>query len=120
MQAVATGDQVITFTESDFSRTLLPNTNGGTDHAWGSHHFVMGGPVQGGDLYGSFPLLALQGPNDAGSEGRWIPTTSIDQYGATLAAWFGVAEADLPTVFPDIMNFSPALTLDFVRGQTGS
>jgi len=98
--------QVTAFTLSDFGRTLQPDSNAGTDHAWGSHHIIMGGAVQGGDLYGKFPTLALGGPDDATSEGRWIPTTSLDQYGATLASWFGVADADLASVFPNIGNFS--------------
>jgi uncharacterized protein (DUF1501 family) len=114
MQVLPQGARVTTFTESDFSRTLRPNTNGGTDHAWGSHHLVMGGSVKGGDLYGTFPVLDLSGPDDAGSEGRWIPTTSIDQYGATLAAWFGVQPDQLQVVFPNINNFSPRLTLPFM------
>jgi uncharacterized protein (DUF1501 family) len=98
--------QVTSFTLSDFGRTFLPASGGGTDHAWGSHHFVMGGSVRGGDFYGSFPTLALSGPNDASNEGRWIPTTSVDQYGATLAQWYGVAAKALPTVFPYIGQFA--------------
>ena len=105
--------QVTSFTLSDFSRTLQPGTNGGTDHAWGSHHIVVGGAVQGGDVYGTFPTLALGGPDDVGNNGRWIPTTSVDQYGATLAAWFGVSGTDLPTIFPNISNFTTP-TLSFL------
>ncbi len=105
--------QVTAFTLSDFGRTLQPDSNAGTDHAWGSHHIIMGGAVQGGDLYGKFPTLALGGPDDATSEGRWIPTTSLDQYGATLASWFGVSDADLSSVFPNIANF-PTQKLGFM------
>jgi uncharacterized protein (DUF1501 family) len=96
---------VTSFTLSDFGRTFLPDSGGGSDHAWGSHHFVMGGSVKGGDFYGAFPNLALSGPDDASNEGRWIPTTSVDQYGATLAQWYGVASKDLPTVFPYLSQF---------------
>jgi len=98
--------QVTTFTMSDFSRTFQPNSNTGSDHAWGAHHIVMGGAVQGGKMYGTFPTLALAGPDDSGSNGRWVPSTSSTQYAATLAQWFGVQAAQLPSVFPYIGNFT--------------
>lgn len=99
-------DEVTSFTMSDFSRTFQPNSNGGSDHAWGSHHIVLGGAVKGGKMYGAFPTLALGGPDDSDSNGRWIPTTASSQYAATLAQWFGVPATQLATVFPFIGNFS--------------
>ena len=104
---------VTAFTLSDFNRTYAPDSTSGTDHAWGSHHLIMGGAVKGGDFYGTFPTLALGGPDDATDEGRWIPTTSLDQYAGTLANWFGVPTADLPTIFTNLPNFSNQL-LNFV------
>jgi uncharacterized protein (DUF1501 family) len=98
--------QVTTFTMSDFSRTFQPGSNGGTDHAWGSIQMIAGGAVLGGDIYGTLAIPTPGGPSDAGSNGRWIPTTSIDQYGATLATWFGVQAADLPAIFPNLVNFT--------------
>ena len=98
-------DSVTTFTCTDFNRTFRPNGQG-TDHAWGGHHLVLGGAVQGQRFYGTYPQLALAGPNDADSVGRWIPTTSIDQYGATLAKWFGVPPVDIVQVFPNIGRFA--------------
>jgi len=98
--------EVTTFTMSDFSRTFQPNSNNGSDHAWGSHHIVIGGAVNGGQIYGTYPTLALGGPDDSGSNGRWVPSTASSQYAATLAQWFGVSAADLPTVLPAISNFS--------------
>ncbi len=106
---------VTTFTASDFSRTF--NTNGdGTDHAWGGHHLIMGGAVNGGDMYGQYPTLGMDlngfvNPNATG--GSLIPTTSVDQYAATLGAWFGVGTSDLNTIFPNLRNFSSA-NLGFV------
>jgi uncharacterized protein (DUF1501 family) len=104
--ALGVGSQVTTFTLSDFGRTLQPASGGGTDHAWGSHHFIIGDAVKGGSLYGQYPQLVLAGPNDAEKEGRWIPTTAVDQYGATLARWFGVAPAQLAAVFPNLSKFA--------------
>jgi uncharacterized protein (DUF1501 family) len=105
-QELGMAPNVTTFTESDFSRTLQPTSGDGSDHAWGSHHLVLGGAVQGGQVYGQFPTFALGGPDDADTRGRWIPTTSIDQYGATLCAWFGIPPSALPAVFPNLANFS--------------
>jgi uncharacterized protein (DUF1501 family) len=102
-------NNVTTFTLSDFGRTYSPNSDG-TDHAWGSHHLIMGGAVKGGDFYGTFPTLAVNGPDDGTGQGRWVPTTAVDQYAATLASWFGVAAADLPSIFPNLANF-PTQTL---------
>ena len=104
--ALGAASQVTTFTLSDFGRTLQPASGGGTDHAWGSHHFVLGGAVRGGALYGTFPQLVLDGPDDAEREGRWIPTASVDQYGATLARWFGVPAPSLGQVFPNLGRFA--------------
>lgn len=99
---------VTTFTLSDFGRTFQPNTGGGTDHGWGSHHFIIGGAVRGRRFYGRYPVLALDGPDDAGNTGCWIPTVSVDQYAATLATWFGVPASDLPLVVPNIGRFAGA------------
>jgi uncharacterized protein (DUF1501 family) len=99
--------QVTTFTLSDFGRTFQPASGAGTDHAWGNHHFILGGAVRGGQMFGRYPTLARTGPDDADTAGRWIPTTSVEQYGATLARWFGVSEAGLAAVFPNLALFSP-------------
>ena len=100
-------DQVVTFTESDFGRTFQPSTGAGSDHAWGSHAIVTG-PVIKADVYGQFMTLALNGPDDVSGRGVYIPSTSVDQYGATLASWFGVPDSSLPTVFPNLNNFPAA------------
>jgi uncharacterized protein (DUF1501 family) len=97
-------NSVTAFTASDFGRTFLSNGDG-SDHGWGSHHLVVGGAVQGGRIFGRVPTLAIDGPDDSG-DGRWIPTTSVDEYSATLARWFGVSASDMPTVFPNLGRFS--------------
>jgi uncharacterized protein (DUF1501 family) len=121
-------DKVTLFTMTDFSRTLQPSGTGvnvGTDHAWGNHLFVIGGAVKGGDFYGEntsngtpFPTLTIDGPDDSdygeGSRGRWIPTTSVEQYAATLSRWYGLPDADMPDVFPNFNNF-PNTNLGFMR-----
>jgi len=107
-------DKVTLFTMSDFGRTLDPAGTGtaavGSDHAWGNHHLIVGGSVLGHALYGLYPNLALNGPDDAdqgsSARGRWIPTTSVEQYAATLATWYGLSSADLTAVFPLIGRFS--------------
>jgi uncharacterized protein (DUF1501 family) len=106
-------NQVTLFTESEFNRTGNANANLGTDHAWGGHHLVVGGAVHGGTTYGTFPVHQLSGPDDAGDRGNWIPTSSLDQYAATFGAWFGVGDADLDRIFPNLRNF-PARNLGFV------
>jgi len=111
--ALGVANSVTTFTLSDFGRTFQPAAGGGTDHAWGNHHFIMGGAVQGGRLYGQYPQLILGGPSDAEKEGRWIPTTSVEQYGATLAKWFGAGASELAAVFPNLGHFAPS-TLGFL------
>ena len=112
-QELGVTNQVTTFTLSEFSRTLEPGSNGGSDHAWGSHQLILGGAVQGNQIYGTFPTLALGGPDDADQNGRWIPTTALDQYAATLATWFGVSVTNLPSVFPNMANF-PTSNLGFM------
>jgi uncharacterized protein (DUF1501 family) len=106
MGQIGTANDVTLFTASDFGRALLANGDG-TDHGWGSHHFVVGGAVRGKQIYGTFPDLTLGTPTDAGN-GRLIPTTAVEQYAATLAAWMGVDNALLPTILPNLPNFSQA------------
>ena len=101
---IGVADSVTSFTQSDFARTLTSNGDG-TDHAWGGNQIVLGGAVRGRDMYGVYPGLALGGPDDVGG-GRMIPTTSADQYAATLAKWFGVPDVDLALVAPNIGNFA--------------
>jgi len=129
MVAQGLGDKVTQFTMADFSRTFSPAGVGagvvGTDHAWANHHFVVGGGLTAADFYGvnttngtPFPTLTMNGPDDAdngtGARGRWIPTTSVEQYAATLARWYGLPDASLGAVFPKIANF-PNTNLGFMQ-----
>lgn len=100
---IGIADSVTSFTQSDFARTLTSNGDG-TDHAWGGVQLVVGNAVRGRDLYGTYPDLALNSDDDVGG-GRMIPTTSADQYAATLASWFGIPDADLDMVAPNLGNF---------------
>ena len=111
MKNIGMSDQVTLFTQSDFGRTFKPNDSKGTDHAWGNHHLVMGGGVQGGKTYGTYPELVLGGRDDVDEtesepHGRWIPTISVDQYASTLLQWFGADEAQLSTILPNLHSFS--------------
>jgi uncharacterized protein (DUF1501 family) len=97
-------NSVTTFTASDFGRTLTSNGDG-SDHGWGSHHFIMGGAVNGKEFYGTFPIMGIGNADEVGS-GRLLPSTSVDQYAATLARWFGVSNTDMKLVIPNIGAFS--------------
>lgn len=97
------GEKITTFTMSDFGRTLTSNGDG-TDHGWGGHQLIMGGAVNGGELYGTVPSLDLGSDDDLG-DGRIIPTLSVDQYAASLSRWFGLSESELNAVFPNLSRF---------------
>jgi len=119
MAAIGMGNAVTLFTQSDFGRTFRPNNSLGTDHAWGNHQLVLGGAVQGGQTYGTFPSLQLGSQDDVGIHnwelhGRWIPTTSVDQYAATLLRWMGASEGQLDAVLPNLVNFGAARGVGFV------
>ena len=96
-------NEVTTFTASDFGRSLVTNGTG-SDHGWGSHHIVMGGAVNGGRVFGDLPVIANDGPDDVG-QGRLIPTTSIEQYAATLATWMGAGRNELSAILPSLDRF---------------
>jgi uncharacterized protein (DUF1501 family) len=105
MEQLGISDKVTTFTASDFSRTL-PTNSQGSDHGWGSHHMIMGGAVKGGQTYGKLPAFTISGPDDTGL-GRWIPSTAVDQYSATLAKWFGVDPgSNMAAIFPNLSRFA--------------
>jgi uncharacterized protein (DUF1501 family) len=103
MTSMGLSDQVTTFTISDFGRTLTSNSNG-TDHGWGSHHFIVGGAVQGQNIYGQYPVIGVNQVNDVGA-GRLIPTTAVEQYAGTLARWFGLSDSQVRTILPNFGNF---------------
>ncbi len=120
--AAGIANSVTQFTASDFNRTFTTNQSLGTDHAWGGNHFVLGGAVNGGDMYGAYPTLLLgnqtaplpSGPDDTGNNGAWLPTTAVDQIGSTLALWFGASSSDLQYIFPNIVNFPGEENLGFM------
>jgi uncharacterized protein (DUF1501 family) len=106
MGELGVANQVTTFTASDFGRTLSSNGNG-SDHGWGGHQFVLGGAVQGGRYYGTAPQVSVVS-NDQVGQGRLLPSTSVDQYAATMARWFGVSPTEMPGIFPNVGNFATA------------
>ena len=110
---VDAANETTLFTASDFGRTMTSNGDG-TDHGWGSHHFVVGGAVRGRDVYGAFPETASDGANDVG-RGRLIPEISVDQYGATLARWFGVSNSMMTDIFPNLGNFGSTQDIGFMN-----
>jgi uncharacterized protein (DUF1501 family) len=107
-------EDVVLFSASDFGRTLTSNGLG-TDHAWAGNHFVLGGQVNGGRIYGSYPELASGSALDIG-RGRILPTTSVDEYSSEIASWFGVPASELSTVFPNSGNFFDPLTNPYPLG----
>jgi uncharacterized protein (DUF1501 family) len=118
LKALGLSTAVTSFTQSDFGRTFAPNNSTGTDHGWGNHHLVMGGSVKGAKTYGNYPSLVLGGADDVGVnswelQGRWIPTTSVDQYAATLLSWFGASSSQLASVLPNLASF-PSANIGFV------
>ena len=96
-------NRVTLFTQTEFNRTLAANSNGGSEHGWGGHNFVFGGSVLGGEMFGEFPRLALGGDDDAAGDGRFIPTTSLDQFGGTIVNWLG---GNPVTALPQLANFT--------------
>jgi uncharacterized protein (DUF1501 family) len=114
--ALGARNNVTTFTASDFGRTFTSNGDG-TDHGWGSHHFVMGGAVKGGDLYGTAPVLGLKNANNSNFDsspdqlgnGAMLPGTSVDQLGGTLGRWFGLSDTQIADIFPNLANFNPGV-----------
>ena len=109
-------DRATCFTASDFGRTF-PSNGLGSDHGWGNHHVIVGGAVNGRKTYGTFPTLAVGGPDDT-STGRWIPTTSVDQYAGTLARWLGVTSGNMATVFPNLSRFPGDYTSGYLKFMT--
>ncbi|MFN3212588.1 MAG: DUF1501 domain-containing protein [Henriciella sp.] len=109
-------DNVVVFTASDFGRTVIDNGNG-TDHGWGGHHFVAGGGVQGKRLYGEVPFADVDSNSYTRSRGRLIPTTSVEQYAATMGSWFGLDSSELRSSLPNLNNFNQT-DLGFMGGAT--
>ncbi len=112
MNSLGLSNNATLFTASDFNRTFGVNGRQGTDHAWGNHHFVIGGGVKGGNMYGRYPDVTRDSADDVG-DGRWIPAVSVDQMSATMAKWFGVSDAQLDQMLPNLKNF-PVKNLGFM------
>ncbi len=111
-ESVAASNKVTLMTASEFGRTLITNGDG-TDHGWGSHHFIVGDAVRGGDIYGRFPDYSVDSQDDVGG-GKLLPNLSVDQYGSTLARWFGVENGMLNDVFPNLANFGSERDVGFM------
>jgi uncharacterized protein (DUF1501 family) len=111
-RAMGVDGQVTTFTASDFGRAFASNGTG-TDHGWGGHHFVMGGAVKGGDIYGRFPTYGLSDglggfiSGDQVDDGSLLPAQAVEQYAGTLGTWMGLSNADLQAIMPNLTNFTP-------------
>ncbi len=106
MKALGVGRDVTAFTMSDFGRVYKGNAQAGTDHAWGSNHLVVGGGLAGSKVLGQYPNPAMGGPDDISSDGRWIPSTAIEEYIGAIAQWHGVSSADMGYVFPNWSNWN--------------
>ncbi len=114
LEEINLASTVVSFTASDFARTLRSNGRG-SDHAWGGPQFAFGEPVDGGKLFGNFPNLAINGPDDAGGGGRIIPTIAIDEYYADLLRWFGITDQDqLCEILPNLQNFNGRTPPNFI------
>jgi uncharacterized protein (DUF1501 family) len=101
MKALGLQNNVTAFTMSDFGRVFKGNSNGGTDHAWGSNHLVLGGALAKGKIHGRYPEMTFGGAEDSSNDGRWIPSIATEEYIGAIAQWYGVSQADLPYVFPN-------------------
>ena len=98
-------NDVLVCTHSDFNRTFTSNTNGGSDHGWGTHQIVLGGGIKGGRILGTFPTLEIGGPDDINTTGAWIPTTSVSQFTGGIGSWMGLSQPQLTSVFPELSKF---------------
>ncbi len=108
MKALSLADNVTLFTMAEFGRTFRGNAQNGSDHAWGNNHLVLGGAVKNQTVFGAYPDVTLGGIQDSDTNGRWIPTTAVEEYIAPIAQWYGVAAADLPYVFPNYATWTTA------------
>lgn len=112
MKALGVENQVTMFTASAFGRGMTSNGTG-TDHGWGGHHFVCGGAVNGGAIYGRFPTFGKDAGDDV--DGRLVPQFSVEQYAASLGRWFGLSTSDLHHVLPNLFAFSGGPALNFMK-----